>query len=326
MNRRERILGALWGAAIGDALGVPVEFKDRATVQADPVKDFRGFGTHHQPPGTWSDDTSLTLCTVESLIEREFDLDDLGRRFASWIRDDHWTPHGDVFDAGVTTVDALRRIERGTRAELAGGADEYSNGNGSLMRILPVALRFADEAAPQLLERARRVSAITHAHARSQMCCGFYCLLVNGLLIGLPSTEASSKALDLFREHHDREPWNAQFLNLRRLLDGSFLTRPESEIVSSGYVVHTLEAAAWCLHNTRSFEECVLKAVNLGGDSDTTGCVAGGLAGARYGLNAIPKHWRDGLARRDDLARLFERFVGICPATLTNSPTTDSQT
>jgi len=127
ISKRERILGGLWGSLVGDALGVPVEFLDRATVQADPVSDMRAFGTHRQPAGTWSDDSSLLLCSVDSLVRHEFDTEDMGKRFCAWYREELWTPHGKVFDAGVTTVNALSRIATGVHAEFAGGDDQFNN-------------------------------------------------------------------------------------------------------------------------------------------------------------------------------------------------------
>ena len=144
LTKRERILGGLWGSLVGDALGVPVEFKDRATVQADPVKEMRGFGSHRQPAGTWSDDSSLLLCSTDSLLHHDFDTEDMGKRFVRWYQEELWTPHGKVFDIGVTTSRALARITSGVRPELVGGDDQFSNGNGSLMRIIPVSLRFAN--------------------------------------------------------------------------------------------------------------------------------------------------------------------------------------
>lgn len=138
--RKDRVLGALWGAVTGDALGVPVEFEERAEVRSHSVLDMRGHGTHDQPPGTWSDDSSLLLCTVDSLSRHEFDTEDLGKRFVSWYHEGLWTPWNRVFDVGVTTSQALARIASGVRAEIAGSDNQYSNGNGSLMRILPVAL------------------------------------------------------------------------------------------------------------------------------------------------------------------------------------------
>jgi ADP-ribosylglycohydrolase len=137
-------LGALWGALVGDALGVPVEFQSRGAVQKNPVTGMRGFGTHNQPPGTWSDDSSLMLCTVDSLVSCDcFDSEDLGDRFVRWKAKGYWTPQGRVFDIGIATAESLSRIAMGVPPEEAGGIDEYSNGNGSLMRILPIALWFS---------------------------------------------------------------------------------------------------------------------------------------------------------------------------------------
>jgi len=167
LSVRERILGGLWGSLVGDALGVPVEFKDRATVLADPVKDMRGFGSHNQPPGTWSDDGALALCTVDSLLHTEFDTQDMGMRFVRWMNEEYWTATGVVFDVGGATADALMQIASGTPAERAGGCDEYSNGNGSLMRILPVALRFADQPMDQFVSQKWLLSLARHDEVES---------------------------------------------------------------------------------------------------------------------------------------------------------------
>jgi ADP-ribosyl-[dinitrogen reductase] hydrolase len=308
--RRERILGALWGSLVGDALGVPVEFKDRTTVQRDPVMDMGGFGSHHQPPGTWSDDSSLLLCSTDSLVHHDFDTEDMGKRFVRWYREELWTPHGKVFDVGVATSRALARIATGMRAEVAGGDDQFSNGNGSLMRIIPVSLRFANRPTKELLDRVHRASAITHRHPRSQMACGMFTLVVLELLDGKPAPDAYASALTAFRTFYETAPWwAAEFDYFQLLLAGDLARRPESEIESGGYVLHTLAASLWCLLTTSGFRECVLKAVNLGGDTDTTGCVAGGLAGVHYGVKAIPSQWLDALARHQDVETLFTRFA-----------------
>jgi ADP-ribosyl-[dinitrogen reductase] hydrolase len=310
ISPRERVLGGLWGSLVGDALGVPVEFKNRATVQADPVTDMRGFGTHHQPPGTWSDDSSLLLCSVDSLLRHEFDAQDMGHRFLSWYREELWTPHGKVFDVGVTTSEALARIAAGVPGEVAGADSQFSNGNGSLMRIIPVSLRFAHLPVKQLLDRTHRASSITHRHPRSQIACGLYSLVVQQLSAGRGVEDGIEQALAGFHSFYDSDPyWAAELDYFRVLLAGDLGKRPESEIDSSGYVVHTLTASLWCLLTTRSYEECVLKAVNLGGDTDTTGCVAGGLAGVHYGRSAIPEPWRQAMARHDEVEGLFDRFA-----------------
>jgi ADP-ribosylglycohydrolase len=312
MNARNRILGGLWGSLVGDALGVPVEFKDRATVQADPVTDMRGHGSHHQPPGTWSDDSSLLLCSTDSLARYEFDTQDMGRRFLAWSRAELWTPHGRVFDIGNTTARALSRIGAGVRAELAGGDSEFSNGNGSLMRIIPVSLRFGDMPTKVFLDRVHRASGITHRHPRAQLACGLYSLVIRELLTGIDKRTAGDRALQSFRQHYEADPyWAVELDDFKVLLDGKLDQRPESEIISGGYVIHTLTASLWCLLNSATYEESVLKAVNLGGDTDTTGCVAGGLAGVLYGIDAIPQRWRDTLARRVEVSQIFERFADL---------------
>ena len=216
ISKRERILGGLWGALVGDALGVPVEFKDRATVQADPVWDMRGFGSHKQPPGTWSDDGALTLCTVEGLLHAEFDTQDMGQRFVRWMNEELWTATGVVFDVGGATADALMRIANWKPAEQAGGRDEYSNGNGSLMRILPVLLRFASESVNQFVGRVERASAITHGHERSKMACVFCGLVVRQLLLGWKICAAVESARIQFAGWYDRVP---EFKYFRHILE-----------------------------------------------------------------------------------------------------------
>lgn len=308
MNTRDRILGGLWGALVGDALGVPVEFKDRAERKADPVTDMREFGSHRQPKGTWSDDGSLILCTVESLVHHEFDTEDVGRRFVAWMSDGLWTATGHVFDMGLATTDALMRIAHGTAAEQAGARDEHSNGNGSLMRVLPVALRFANLPADMRIERLSRASSITHAHERSRMACGLYGLLVRYLLLGFHPQIALDVARVEFKGGYGHA---TEFPHFRHVLEDSFPSLPEDEIVSTGYVIHTLHASIWCFLTTASYEECVLKAVNLGGDTDTTGCVAGGLAGVHYGISEIPERWLNLMARRREVGSLFEKFADL---------------
>ena len=308
LTKRERILGGLWGSVVGDALGVPVEFQDRSVLKANPVTNLREYGTHRQPKGTWSDDTSLSLCTMDSLLNADFDIEDMGRRFVEWMYRGLWTPWGEPFDVGIATSDALVRIANGGPAANRGGCGEYDNGNGSLMRILPVALRFSHEPTEQLLERIHPASAITHGHLRSQMACGFYALMAGHLLAGCQANAALNNTRCVFETFYNQ---TSEIQHFRKLLDTDFISISESLINSSSYVIHTLNASIWCLLNSSSYEECVLKAVNLGGDSDTTGCAAGGLAGLYYGLEAMPEPWRKSMARAEDLERLFARFADL---------------
>lgn len=308
VSSKERILGGLWGAVVGDALGVPVEFTSRSALKANPVVGMREYGSHRQPKGTWSDDSSLLLCTVESLL-RGFDLDDLAQRFVRWCHEGYWTPWGSVFDIGIATSRAISNLAHGVRAEEAGAGDANSNGNGSLMRILPVGIYRAKAPAAQLLESAHRASCLTHRHPRSQMACGLYCLVVASLLEGKNPSEAYQMAIDRALEHYEQAPYSIELPYFKDLLSGQIANLPEDQIRASGYVVDTLTASLWCLLNSKSYRETVLRAVNLGEDTDTVGTVAGGLAGLHFGLRDIPEQWLSQLARRDDIARLFEDFA-----------------
>jgi ADP-ribosyl-[dinitrogen reductase] hydrolase len=180
------------------------------------------------------------------------------------------------------------------------------------MRILPVALRFSELSTESMLDRIHRASSITHRHPRSQMACGLYALVVRELFRGRSNEEAFQSGLKAFREFYEPDPrWSAELPAFQLLLNGDLPRRLESDIDSSGYVIHTLIASLWCLVTTNNFEQCVLKAVNLGEDTDTTGTVAGGLAGVAYGLRGIPERWRNALPRAADLEALFSEFTAL---------------
>jgi ADP-ribosyl-[dinitrogen reductase] hydrolase len=310
VSTESRILGGLWGVAVGDALGVPVEFRSRKDRERDPVTDLRGYGTYNQPPGTWSDDTSLTLCTVDTLLQAGEDYQVLGQSFVRWRSAEIWTPHGAVFDVGHATDEAIRRLARGVAPLKAGRDDELSNGNGSLMRILPVAIWFAGRQTSDAIEAAYRFSALTHRHPRSQVGCAIFCLIARRLLAGADAVSAMDDASKDVGRHSHEEPFASELRAYSRISPASNLKGLRvAEIRGSGYVVDALEASLWCLLTTKSFKQAVLKEVNLGDDTDTTGAIAGALAGIRYGIDAIPADWRARLARRDDLEKLFNAFA-----------------
>jgi ADP-ribosyl-[dinitrogen reductase] hydrolase len=303
----QRILGGILGLAVGDALGVPVEFKSRAALKRSPVTRMLGYGTHHQPEGTWSDDSSLTFCLIESLCNG-FDMSDIGHRFVRWLDENYWTPHGRVFDVGIATSQAISRLRSGVDPVEAGGTDEYSNGNGSLMRILPVALYFADSGIEEMLDATHKVSCLTHAHPRSQMACGFYNLMVVELLkVGSP-VESYLRAVDLATNVYNVSPFSEELSHFSKIFGRQIHEETESAIQSSGYVIHTLEASIWAFLRSASFAEAVLTAVNLGGDTDTTGAVTGGLAGVYYGLESIPEEWINALAKYSEILELGEKL------------------
>jgi ADP-ribosylglycohydrolase len=248
------------------------------------------------------------LCCLHSLLAAELDLADMGRRFVDYLEKAYMTPFGVVFDIGYTTRTALDRLRAGIAPVDAGPCGEDDNGNGALMRILPVALRFPQASDEELLDAAHRVGRLTHGHPRSQLACGYYCTLARQLLSGLPLTEAYRRANVVARTYYVGSPWAAELGHYERVLGGGLAAVPRDSIASSGYVVHTLEAALWSVLTTSSYSEAVLCAVNLGGDTDTIACIAGGLAGLAYGLPTVPAPWCEALARKAELTRWFELF------------------
>lgn len=306
----ERAKSMLFGVAIGDALGVPVEFKSREYLRTNPVSDMTGFGTHKVPAGTFSDDSSLTFCLAEALLQ-DFDLNTIAQNFLKWCNENYWTATGAVFDIGNATQDAMCKLARGVKPELAGGTAGNSNGNGSLMRILPLVFYLLDKESHERFEITKQVSSITHAHIRSVIACYYYLEFARQLLDGKDKFDIYS---DLKKEISDDLLFfadiPAEIAWFDRLLKGDIHELPEEEIQSTGYVIHTLEASIWCLLTTENYKDAVLKAINLGVDTDTTGAVTGGLAGLLYGYDNIPTNWIAQIARRDDIEDLAERLAG----------------
>jgi ADP-ribosylglycohydrolase len=307
---------------VGDALGVPVEFIGREARRRDPVVDMRAYGTHHQPAGTWSDDSSLTFCLAETLARpggrtSTPDLADFGRRAINWLDMSYWTAHGEVFDVGNATRYAIQNLRAGVAPTKAGPRSETDNGNGALMRILPLVFHETWRAESLDLNAAwaltEAVASVTHGHPRSSLGCFLYLLVARSLLQGASIAIAYEQARDFANTWIHRQAAAKAFYewpHYAAFLDGSLVTAPEAEIKSSGYVVHTLEAALWCLLTHDTYAATVLAAVNLGDDTDTTGAVAGGLAGLAYGEAAIPAEWLAVLARRSDIEDLAARLVG----------------
>jgi len=311
MTLYQKISSSLLVAIVGDALGVPVESTPRNELSLCSVKNMLGYGRFDHPEGTWSDDTSMILCSMESFSKGSFDIEDLGKTFCNWIFDAHWTPDGYVFDSGLTTFLALDRIRNGGISALeSGGTSEEDNGNGSLMRILPAALFFHREETALFLSHIHDVSSITHAHARSLVGCGIYALFVRELLKNSDKTSALRNAVTQAMEFYKKDTvLGAELPNYMRILSLAIPDCKESEINSSGYIVDTLEASIWCFFRHENSRDIILAAVNLGLDTDTTGVVAGGLAGLCYGTESIPTEWTDSLARKDDILALVTTFA-----------------
>lgn len=311
----EKTVACFVGSAIGDALGVPVEFTSRESLEKEPVTGYRGYGTHSQPPGTWSDDTSMFLCTAQNIIEGG-DVHSLGKKFQNWRRHGYMTAHGDAFDIGITTDQALHRLVLGTPATHSGSDSEGSNGNGSLMRILPLAFRYWKSTDMEIFQACRENSSITHSHIRSIIGC--YLLVKFATKLIKYCSRNKEIAFQEFQKEARAFLSSAAFnksevAHYDRILHSDFKTCPKALIHSSGYVVHSLEAAIWCVLYHNKFDLTVLEAVNLGEDTDTVGAIAGGLAGIlyyrpRYGYRS---EWSETLAKYKDIEQIAINFHNL---------------
>ena len=312
--KESKVLDGFFGTCVGDALGVPVEFSARAILKRTPVTDMLGNKSpHYQPVGTWSDDSSLMFCLAESLCHG-FDLHDIADRICRWYHDGEWTPHGSAFDIGSTTRMAILRLKQGAKPTQAGGSDEFENGNGSLMRILPMAYYVQNiQDADTRFSMIHDVSAITHGHPRSKVACGIYVQFALHLLNGATPREAYRQTQSDIQAYYGSHPYSSELATFKQILREDIATSPEDNIASTPYVVHTLEAGLWCLLNNNSYRDTVLAAVNLGSDTDTTAAVAGGLAGIYYGFDTIPESWRNHIAKKDEIQALAKRFSACIP-------------
>ena len=308
-------LDGIMGVVVGDALGCPVQFESRDEVARHPVTGMRGYGTFNLPEGSWTDDSSLTIALLESIRRvGKIDLDDIMGNFMKWLYDGEFTPYGQSYDIGRGTMQAIDRYRRNRKAKKCGGDEEWNNGNGSLMRIMPVCLyctvmetsgMYSDRDA---IDAIHSVGGLTHAHIRSNIACGLYFFMVKRILLGEGSLhERIQEGLMqgfAFYESYLADKENLHYYD--RLMDlDDFKSLPADKIKSTGYVVDALEAAVWSLITTDSFDQALLKAVNLGDDTDTVGAIAGGLAGLYYGYDSIPEDWLSAIKRR-------EWIEGIC--------------
>ena len=312
-------LNGLMGVVVGDALGCPVQFETREEVARHPVTGMRGYGTFNLPEGSWTDDSSLTIALLESIRRTgKIDLDDIMGNFMKWLYDGEFTPYGKSYDIGRGTMQAINRYRKNRKAKKCGGDEEWNNGNGSLMRIMPACIYctvmetsgiYSDRDA---IDAIHSVGGLTHAHIRSNIACGLYFFMVKRILLGEGSLhERMQEGLSqgfTFYESCLTDKENLHYYDRLKDLD-IFKSLPEDKIKSTGYVVDALEAAIWSLITTISFDQALLKAVNLGDDTDTVGAIAGGLAGLYYGYDSIPEEWLSAIKRREwieDMCRIQE--------------------
>ena len=307
MDRKSRnyLKDLLYGVCIGDALGVPVEFESREYLKNNPVTKMGSGGVHDQGIGVWSDDSSLTFCLAESIIEG-YDIHRLANKFIKWKKEGYWTATGEVFDIGNTTRQSIINLSEGVHPTIAGGLDEIDNGNGSLMRILPLVILLKDLSKENRFNLVKEVSSITHAHNRSIISCFYYLEFALQIMEGKDKFEIyENLKISISNFLNSNEIYSNELIHFDRLLNGNINELEEDAIQSGGYVIQTLEASIWCLLTSDNYEEALLKAVNLGGDTDTTGAVTGGLSGLLLGFESIPDKWISSIRKPNEINKLI---------------------
>ena len=305
------VIDALLGVSIGDAVGVPFEFKSREEMEKYPARYMTGFGTHNQPAGTWSDDSSLTFCLAEALIDG-YDLSNIASKFIAWRDRNYWTARGFVFDIGMTTTVALSRLKKilisknldelGEQKYLG---NEYDNGNGSLMRILPLLFYIKDKNIKEQFEIIWDVSALTHRHIRAAMSCLIYLKLAENLINGLDKENAYQKMrIDIQKFWDTMDFAEIEGMHFERIIQNDIRETDIEDLKTGGYVIEVLESSIWFFLQKEDYEQTILSIINLGHDTDTSAAIAGGLAGIYYGVENIPENWINSLARLNDIVDL----------------------
>jgi ADP-ribosylglycohydrolase len=311
MIDRDRQRGALIGLAVGDALGAPVEFQPPQSFLA--VTDYDYGGPFGLEPGQWTDDTSMALALADSLCHAGWDLNDQATRYLNWYQRGEYSVIGRCFDIGITTRHGLMQFQRTGEARSSGDSSENASGNGSIMRLSPVPIRYAGlfpDRIDELGRLAAESSLPTHASPQCLSACRYMALLLAGLMHGVDRQQVLDPAWEPLDRLRRAEPLHAE---VEQVAAGTFREKEPPEIMGSGYVVQCLEAALWAFHDASDFREAVLRAVNLGDDADTTGAVCGQLAGACWGESRIPETWREQLARRDLIESVLNGLVP-CPS------------
>lgn len=298
-----KVKDGMIGLIVGDALGVPVEFTSREELMENPVTRMVGYGTYSQPPGTWSDDSAMAIATMHSIVQKQgIDYEDMMDKFDKWLHEAKYMQGDNTFDKGNTTASAIFRYHHTkTPALECGCGEERDNGNGSLMRILPLAyIKDID------YESIENVSGLTHAHPRSKIACVLYIEMAKSMLENddLTMEEHIFSACDKIKEHYkDSE----ELKHFERIFNNDL-----EDVSGKGYVIASFEVVVHCLLTTDNFEDAVLKAVNIGGDTDTNAAICGGLAGIYYGYDSIPTSWLNEIDRLDEVLALCERFEAFC--------------
>jgi ADP-ribosyl-[dinitrogen reductase] hydrolase len=306
MNDRRR--GTLIGLAVGDALGAAVEFKSPGSFA--PVTGYRDGGPHRLEAGEWTDDTSMALALADSIATAGWDLNDQADRYVQWWKTGKYSVNGRCFDIGITTSSALSNYVAKKNALTSGDRSDTASGNGSIMRLAPVPIRYAHlypAKADELSRLAEESSLPTHASDQCVSACRYLATVLAALIQGEDRDEVVSPSWQPLRQLNDIKPLHPM---IQEIAEGSFRLKQPPAIQGSGWVVKSLEASLWAFHDADTFEEAVLKAVNLGDDADTTGAICGQLAGAYWGESGISDSLKAGLARMDMLEKALAGIVG----------------
>ena len=306
-----KFVDSILGHAVGDAMGVPTEFCSREHLLENPVVDMIESKKMGQPAGSWSDDTSMEIATIDSFIQKKkFDYDDIMTKWEEWINNAKYTANDDTFDVGRTCLCAIKKHSLGTDPLECGMDDEQSNGNGSLMRILPVALYsyYKKLKKYEIIKLTNEVSSLTHAHDISKLGCYIYVRYIMFLLDGKNKYDAYKLLQN--EDYSSYDKYSIAFYD--RILNDDISKYKVDDISSKGFVVDTLECALWIFLNSKSYKETIIASTNIGNDTDTIGAIAGSMAGIVYGINSIPEEWLNKLKRREyliDLAINFEQLI-----------------
>lgn len=304
-----KVTDSIIGHAIGDAMGVPTEFRSRESLMANPVTEMINHSKLPLPMGCWSDDTSMLIATIDSYNNNEcFDYNDIMYKWYEWLRQGKYTATGGAFDIGTTCYKALSNYAIKHITPLKCGINDINNGNGSLMRILPVALYcyYKNLKEEEIISLTNNLSSLTHSHDISKMGCYIYVRYVMKLLEGYNKIDAYNFIKELNYNNYDINIIN----KYNRILKNNIYNYDLNDISSLGYVIPTLESSLWILLNNNTFKDTIITSTNIGNDTDTIGAITGSMAGIIYGLDSIPKEWLDKLLRKDyliDLSKNFEK-------------------
>ncbi len=304
-----KVKDTIYGFIVGEAMGVPIEFRSRESLKEEPITTMIGYGTYfYIPEGVWSDDGALTLATMDSIAScGKIDCTDMATRFCEWVKHGKYTATNEVFDIGITTKYALRRfMDEHVEAIKCGGVGIGENGNGSLMRMAPIALYcyYAKKNDEEILDIVKNTSSITHAHEQSIMGCYMYVKYLLFLLQGENKIDAYEHMRQLDYSMFSQETQDVYY----RILMEDISKYKEDDIKSNGYIVYTLEAVLWTILRTRTYQEAIVVSINLGEDTDTVGAITGSLAGIIYGYSTIDDEWIKALKNKELLDSIILEF------------------